>query len=443
VNALRAGAKDLARGAAGAAGLRRTDKDLNLKWALVGAAVLMVIMWALLTFKPILHAETSAANNIFAAILVIVFGFLFVTVSSRITGLIGSSSNPISGMAIATLMATCAMFLVMGWTATAFSALAITIGGVVCIASANAGNTSQDLKTGFLVGATPAKQQLALMVGVTVSVVAIGMTLGLMNAGLEEFHPANLALDINNLPTGVAEYSGKFDRQTVPVTTKGTDEHATKSTQSQSVQGMTLYTAINSPTVPNGYYFYNPQSHKFEIQWIQGIGSESAAAPQAQLMATVINGILQRRLPWGLILLGVFMVIAVELLGIRSLSFAVGFYLSIATTLAIFAGGVVRWLVEYRGKRAGQATEESEVSPGSLYSSGLIAAGGIVGLVGMVIKVCEGKHWLPDNSISWGPKVGFIANNIIFANILAVLMFVLLGASLYHFARKPLDSEKK
>jgi putative OPT family oligopeptide transporter len=443
VNALRAGVKDLARGAAGAAGLRRTDKDLNLKWALVGAAVLMVIMWALLTFKPILHAETSAANNIFAAILVIVFGFLFVTVSSRITGLIGSSSNPISGMAIATLMATCAMFLVMGWTATAFSALAITIGGVVCIASANAGNTSQDLKTGFLVGATPAKQQLALMVGVTVSVVAIGMTLGLMNTGLEEFHPANLAVDINNLPTGVAEYSGKFDRQTVPVTTKGVGEHATKSTQSQSVQGMTLYTSINSPTVPNGYYFYNPQSHKFEVQWIQGIGSESAAAPQAQLMATVINGILQRRLPWGLILLGVFMVIAVELLGIRSLSFAVGFYLSIATTLAIFAGGVVRWLVEYRGKRAGQAIEESEVSPGSLYSSGLIAAGGIVGLTGMVIKVCEAKHWLPDNSISWGPKVGFIANHGNFANILAVIMFVLLGASLYHFARKPLDNENK
>ncbi len=106
-----------------------------------------------------------------AALLVVIFGFLFVTVSSRITGLIGTSSNPISGMAIATLMATCAMFLVMGWTATAFFALAISIGGVVCIASANAGNTSQDLKTGFLVGATPAKQQLALIIGVVVSVI--------------------------------------------------------------------------------------------------------------------------------------------------------------------------------------------------------------------------------------------------------------------------------
>jgi putative OPT family oligopeptide transporter len=438
VNALRAGAKDLAKGAAAAASLRRTDRDLNLKWAVIGSGVLLLLMWALLTFKPILHAETSAGNNFFAAILVVVFGFLFVTVSSRITGLIGSSSNPISGMAIATLMATCAMFLVMGWTGTAFSALAITIGGVVCIASANAGNTSQDLKTGFLVGATPAKQQLALMVGVTVSVVAIGMTLGLMNAGLESFRSANISIDVQHPPVGVSEYSGKFDRQTVPVSAT-----ASGAATQQSVRGMNLYTAINSPTVPNGYYFYNPQSQKFEVQWIQGIGSDSASAPQAQLMATVINGILQRRLPWGLILLGVFMVVAVELLGIRSLSFAVGFYLSIATTLAIFAGGVVRWLVESRTRKTGGTVEESEVSPGSLYSSGLIAAGGIVGLLGMVIKVLEGRHWLPDNAIAWGPKLGFIANHDIFANILAVIMFGLLAASLYHFARKPLEGDKK
>jgi putative OPT family oligopeptide transporter len=439
VNALRAGAKDLAKGAAGAAGLRRTDKDISLKWALLGAGVLLLAMWAMLTFFPIKNAETHGMNNFLAALLVVVFGFLFVTVSSRITGLIGSSSNPISGMAIATLMATCAMFLVMGWTGTAFSALAITIGGVVCIASANAGNTSQDLKTGFLVGATPAKQQLALMVGVSVSVVSIGLTLGLMNTGLEEFRPVSIAVDTHNLPTGVAPYAGKFERQTVPVTAARGPAGTAQTKQDQSVQGMTLYTAINSPTVPNGYYFYNPQDNKFEVQWIQGIGSERAAAPQAQLMATVINGILQRRLPWGLILLGVFLVIAVELLGIRSLSFAVGFYLSIATTLAIFCGGVVRWLVEYQGKRAGETVEESEVSPGSLYSSGLIAAGGIVGLAGMVIKVAEAKHWLPENSIAWGQKIPALANN----NIVAVIMFGLLAYSLFHFARKPLESEKK
>ena len=440
VGALRAGMKDLAAGAAGLAGQRRTERDINLKWALLGAGVLLLIMWALLTWFPIKNAETHGLNNLFAAALVVIFGFLFVTVSSRITGLIGSSSNPISGMAIATLMATCAMFLVMGWTGTAFSALAITIGGVVCIASANAGNTSQDLKTGFLVGATPAKQQLALMVGVTVSVFAIGLTLNLMNTGLEEFRPANIPVSIQNLPVGVTQYSGKFDRQTVPVNSgKGPAGNAAQATQDESVQGMTLYTSINSPTVPNGYYFYNPQSGKFEIQWIQGIGSARAAAPQAQLMATVINGILQRRLPWGLILLGVFLVIGVELLGIRSLSFAVGFYLSIATTLAIFAGGVVRWLVEYNTKKAGEKVEESEVSPGALYSSGLIAAGGIVGLAGMVIKVMEAKHWMPEGAISWGQKIPALANS----NVLSVIMFGLLAFSLYHFARKPLGGEKK
>src|SRR5579871_5774376 len=221
VSALSAGMKDLAAGSAGAAGQRRTERDISLKWALVGAGLLMIIMWALLTFHPVPGAATSALSNIFAAILVIVFGFLFVTVSSRITGLIGSSSNPISGMAIATLMATCAMFLVMNWTGAAFGALAVSIGGVVCIASANAGNTSQDLKTGFLVGATPRRQQIALMIGVAVSVFAIGGTLILMNRALEEFRPTSIALDLNNLPPGVSVDTRGFHRKgdSVQVTT--------------------------------------------------------------------------------------------------------------------------------------------------------------------------------------------------------------------------------
>jgi hypothetical protein len=133
----------------------------------------------------------------------------------------------------------------------------------------------------------------------------------------------------------------------------------------------------------------------------------------------------------------VFMVVAVELLGIRSLSFAVGFYLSIGTTLAIFCGGVVRWLVEYRAKRAGENVEESEVSPGSLYSSGLIAAGGIVGLAGMAIKVAEGRL-IPKGAVSWGRKIPLLAHS----DILSVVMFVLLAFSLFYFARKPLESSK-
>jgi uncharacterized oligopeptide transporter (OPT) family protein len=436
IAALRAGAKDLAAGAAGVAGQRRTDRDISLKSALLGALLLMVVMWGMLTFYPVPGAHTSVISNVFASILVVIFGFLFVTVSSRITGLIGTSSNPISGMAIATLMATCAMFLVMHWTAPAFFALAISIGGVVCIASANAGNTSQDLKTGFLVGATPARQQLALIVGVIISVIAIGYTLKGMNSALEEFQTANIPVNINNLPSGVSQdVNTKFDRQAVPLTASDGKPLG----KDQSVQGMILLNAINSPQIPDGKYFYNPQSGKIEVQWVQGIGSRNAAAPQARLMATGINGILTRKLPWGLILLGVFLVIAVEILGIRSLSFAVGFYIPVSTTLAIFCGGVVRWLVEKAAARAGEKAEESEVSPGSLYASGLIAAGGVMGLIGIGLKLIEMRGWLPQNAISWGLRIPGLSN----ANWLAVVMFALLAYSLFYFARKPLGSDGK
>src|SRR5258705_12302352 len=185
---------------------------------LAGSAVIFALTWAFLTFKPVPGAPTGPFANLIASLLVVVFGFLFVTVSSRITGLIGTSSNPISGMAIATLMATCAVFLVLGWTATAYAALAISIGGVVCIASANAGNTSQDLKTGFLVGATPRNQQIGLLVGVAISVFAIGATLIAMNKAMESFRavPA-MAIDGENLPDGVAVQSKSFERPQVRV----------------------------------------------------------------------------------------------------------------------------------------------------------------------------------------------------------------------------------
>ena len=339
-------------------------------------------------------------------------------------------------MAIATLMATCAMFLVMGWTAPAFFALAISIGGVVCIASANAGNTSQDLKTGFLVGATPARQQVALIIGVAVSVIAIGATLKGMDETLEEFQLANIPLNMQSLPQGVSvAENAKFSRTQVPIT--GADGKL--SGQQVSVQGMTVINALNSAVVPDGSYFYNPQSGKIEVQWVHGIGSRNAAAPQARLMATVINGILTHKLPWGLILLGVFLVIGVEILGIRSLSFAVGFYIPISTTLAIFCGGLVRWLVERAAKKAGEHAEESDVSPGSLYASGLIAAGGIVGLLGIGVKYMAIKNWIPDAVLSLSRRIPYLAD----AQWLAALMFIVLAGSLYHFARKPLEGDTK
>jgi uncharacterized oligopeptide transporter (OPT) family protein len=152
-------------------------------------------------------------------------------------------------------------------------------------------------------------------------------------------------------------------------------------------------------------------------------------------MATVINGILTQKLPWGLILFGVFLVVAVELLGIRSLSFAVGAYLSIGTTLAIFCGGIVRWLVE-RGTKGSGADHESEVSPGSLYASGLIAAGGIVGLMGIAIKLMEDRNLISPGTVQFDPK-GFMA--FLHYDWVSVLMFIVLGATLFYFARKPLE----
>jgi putative OPT family oligopeptide transporter len=457
--ALSAGFKDLGKGAAEKAGTRRTERDLDMKVAVGGSALILVMMWAMLTFYPVAKAETSMLANLAAAVFVVIFGFLFVTVSSRIVGLIGTSANPISGMAIATLMATCAVFLALGWTASAFGALAISIGGVVCIASANAGNTSQDLKTGFLVGATPRNQQISLLIGVLVSVFIIGFTLMGMNRGLEEFRAyTGKQINIAALPTGVEVEQPRFDRPQVRYLAPGGEVTSPGNQYS-------LLNAIGSSELPDGKYLYNTGTNQIEVTWIQGIGSEKAAAPQARLMATVISGILNQRLPWGLVLLGVFMVIAVELLGIRSLSFAVGFYLSIATTMAIFTGGVVRWLVERAASKAGEKHEESDVSPGSLYASGLIAAGGIVGLLGIAFNLVETQMRDAGSTAaadalrkylsfgSWTDPAGAIHYRIadifgaqnaeVVAGVIGVLAFVGLAATLYHFARKPLEGEVK
>jgi putative OPT family oligopeptide transporter len=421
IGALKAGLGNLQKSKETLASEERTDRDLPMSVVIGGSVVLVALMWIFLTFKPVPGAQTGMLANLAASLLIVVFGFLFVTVSSRIVGLIGSSANPISGMTIATLMATAAVFLVKGWTAPAYGALAITVGGVVCIASANAGDTSQDLKTGYIVGSTPWKQQVALMIGVCVSTFAVGVTLNMMNRGFEEFHTMQKTWDISAAHDGV-QNQGTFTRKEIHIAQAGGT--ATTLPGNEYI----LLNALGSHELADGKYLYNPQTKAIEVQWVEGIGSEKAAAPQARLMATVINGILQQKLPWALVLLGVFLVIAIELMGIRSLTFAVGSYLSIATTLAIFAGGVVRWMVDRAMVKAGDVTEESEISPGSLYASGLIAAGGIVGLLGVGLKLVE-----PFGQNILQLHVGFMDHDWV-----AVLMFVLLGYSLYYFARKPL-----
>ena len=424
VSALKAGMGNLRKGAAAAAaGNDRTDRDMPMSVVIGGSVLLMVLMWVFLTLKPVPGAQTGMLANLAASLLIVVFGFLFVTVSSRIVGLIGSSANPISGMTIATLMATAAVFLVKGWTAPAYGALAITVGGVVCIASANAGDTSQDLKTGYLVGATPWKQQLALMIGVCVSTFAVGITLSMVNRGYEEFRPITKAWDISAPHDGV-QNQGTFTRKEFRVI------EPNKTQQTMQGSNYILFNALGSHELADGKYLYDPATKTIEVQWTEGIGSEKAAAPQARLMATVLNGILRQQLPWGLVLLGVFLVIAIELMGVRSLTFAVGSYLSIATTFAIFLGGMVRWMVDRAAAKAGEETEESEISPGSLYASGLIAAGGIVGLMGVAMKLWE--------SVSNRNNPVQFPHTFLSHDWVSVLMFALLAGSLYYFARKPL-----
>ena len=280
--------RDLSAASHDPAATLRTERDIPMAVVLVGSLALGVF----LAVAPGLPTQ----GNALAAILILIFGFFFATVSSRITGLIGSSSNPISGMTIATLILTCLLFVGLGWTGDAYAPIALCVGAIVCIAAANAGTTSQDLKTGYIVGATPRYQQLGLIIGVLTSTLVIGIT--------------------------------------------------------------TIY-----------------------MHQVFGIGSEAVPAPQATLMATIIQGLLNQNLPWGLVLVGIFVAITLELCGIHSLSFAVGSYLPIATTAPIFVGGLVRgWVERKTGVR-----EESEVSAGTLFSSGLIAGGSIAGILFAVL----------------------------------------------------------
>ena len=427
ISALRAGLKDFRAQSGGAAAPSRIDQDMSTRTLVLGSIVIIAMMWVMLTFKPMQGADTNWYQNLLAGIFVVVFGFLFVTVASRISGLLGNSSNPVSGMSIATLMATCGIFFVAGWTAPNYAVLALTIGGVVCIAAAIAGATSQDLKTGYLVGSTPFKQQLGLLIGVTVSTIAIGGTLKLMNTGLERYIPTQIPVNIQSLPVGV-----QIERNTY--TYQGKD--------------YILINSLGSHEIPDGEYLYDSKSKQIEVQWAQGIGSDKAPAPQARLMATVINGILNQRLPWRLVFMGVALVVAVEILGVRSLAFAVGSYLSIGTTAAMFAGGLVRWAIEASAK---EKTGDSEASPGALYASGLIAAGGVFGLLAIVINLFQDPdlsahvpHWLLVGlRLPWNPKLFAIGPNhfpgFSASSAVGLIMFLLLAASLFISARKKLN----
>jgi putative OPT family oligopeptide transporter len=336
VSSARDGLKGIGSGAGGVQ--LRTERDLSMT-VVIGGSFLLALFLALAPGLP-------TQGNFLVAVLIIIFGFFFATVSSRITGLIGSSSNPISGMTIATLIITCLIFVALGWTGDVYAPIALSVGAIVCIAAANAGNTSQDLKTGYIVGATPVYQQIGLAIGVITSAFVIGWTV--------------------------------------------------------------LY-----------------------LHQVFTIGSAAVAAPQATLMATLIQGLLSQNLPWGLVLVGMFIAVTLELCGIHSLSFAVGSYLPIATTAPIFVGGLVRWFVE----RKTGVSSDSDLSAGTLYSSGLIAGGSLAGILFAVLVGTE--TIAPFQAI--GNALPFLHGEDALGHLLGAALFLALGVILARAGQRTIE----
>lgn len=306
--------------------LPRTQQDLPMPLVIGLVIALVLLIWLLPTF-PV---------NPLGALLVVIFGFFFAAVSSRMVGLIGSSNNPVSGMAIATLLATTVLLKITGTAGTKGMVGAIAIGGIICVVAAIAGDTSQDLKTGFLVGATPKKQQVGEIIGVIASAISIGYVLDLLNRA-----------------------------------------------------------------------------------W--GFGGTEIPAPQGMMMKMIVEGIMNAQLPWSLIFIGVFVAIVIEILGVPVMPVAVGMYLPFSLSAGIMCGGVIRWFVEKRTKKNEKFNKDA-VERGTLYTSGLIAGEGLMGILLAVFAVL---HW--DIDISSKFSIGQIGSLIMWALMLATLVYVCFG----------------
>ncbi len=449
---LRGGLADLQRQrAASAARARlRTDQDLSLK-VVAGGSVALVAMIML---------ASSLRMNLLGAVMIVVFGFLFVTVSSRLTGEIGSSSNPISGMTVATLLLTCLVFLELGWTGPSYYVTALSVGAIVCIAASNGGTISQDLKTGFLIGSTPRHQQVAILIGTLASALLLGPILLGLNDNSTVYVPR---LTFEPLPAGgagaapgaavpaseLARLPPYADSLRPPVPGSYRVLHVAAGTAAERLglgSGDFVVDGAGRPAYRISHNFpaglragaapsslplerlHGPQAQRDGATYrvwqktddaggapgrylVDGAGVAvylvdpgingthplrpdgtrvpKYDAPKATLMSYIIKGILNRQLPWGLVLLGVMIAIVLEMSGIPSLAFAVGVYLPLSSTSPIFIGGIVRWLIDRRLRRKlahlelteEQLVAEGDRSPGVLMASGYIAGGAIAGIV--------------------------------------------------------------
>ena len=399
----------------------RTDQDLPMIFVAIGCVVLVVAILAART----LHM------NLLGALLIVVCGFLFVTVSSRLTGEIGSSSNPISGMTVATLLLTCLVFLVMGWTGSAFYVTALSVGGIVCTAASNGGATSQDLKTGFLVGATPKFQQIAIMIGATASALVLGPILLGLNRTATVYVPAQQAAPGLRAP---ANFDSAVTEQLSGPQAAGDQALYRVWRKTDAVGGPPGKYLVNASG--SLVYFVDPGINGTFTKRPDGTQVRKFDAPKATLMSYIIKGILDRQLPWALMLFGIMISVVLELSGIPSLAFAVGVYLPISSSTPLAVGGLVRWLADHlRNRRLGshnldeaELTAQSDQSPGVLLASGYIAGGAIAG---MVIAFVAGVLTKTDTRLTeWAS-----AHNPLFAgpnaDWLALLPFSLLVVLLY------------
>ena len=430
---VRSGLSDFKTAAATSVSVIRTDRDLSMKFVAGGVLALIIAIFA----APGLHM------NLLGAILIVIFGFLFVTVSSRLTGEIGSSSNPISGMTIATLLLTCLIFLMLGWTGGTYYVTALSVGGIVCVAASNGGSTSQDLKTGFLVGATPKYQQIAIMIGAAASALLLGpILLGLNNSATVYVPAAQVAPGLRapttalfGRPEKLSGTQAAADSNFYRSWQKGDNEGGPAGKYLVDASGVAVW--LEDPGI-NGAFTKRPD----------GMPVQKFLAPKATLMSYIIKGMLGRKLPWGLVLFGVMISVVLELCGVSSLAFAVGVYLPISTSAPIFVGGLVRWLVDYRRRGDArhqhldeeQLAAESDKSPGVLLASGYIAGGAIAGIV---IAFIAGALPGADAALnSWAE-----AHNPFFnganADWLALLPFVVLTVFLYLVGREVFLSGSK
>lgn len=448
---LKSGLADLRGGSVGEDGesLPRTDQDLSMKWVVIGVVILMAAI--MLAPQLGLSVFSNPIVSFLGALLIIVLGFLFVTVSSRLTGEVGSSSNPISGMTVATLLITCLVFLALGWTAPdPYFVTALSIGGIVCIAASNGGTTSQDLKTGFLVGGTPRNQQIAILIGALASALVMGYLLVKLNDNgtyyqkVDAAKVATVSVTENQLTregTGFRseKAGGNFASDTA-------NYRVWHNTDPKIIQpGKYLVDMQGKPA-----YFVDPTINGVIKKDEQGNDIERYDAPKATLMSYIIKGILSQELPWGLVLIGAMIAIVLELSAVPALAFAVGLYLPLATSAPIFVGGMVRWLVDLYLKRklaARELTEEqiiaeTDKSNGVLLASGYIAGGAIAGILIALFAVVPFLKDIQDASGKWAKESNpFYGGES--ADILALLPFIALAAILYLVGREILLAGRK